>query len=140
MGGQQHPIVTECRPKPDAFMPCENLLETIWLRISVWLISSVGVLANMSAIVYNLAYSWMYYRSTHDLNVPTYLLTHLACADSLMAVYLAFIAIKDLSSRDKFAQSALEWQRSSGCNVAGFLGVVSAVASAFCLAFITFER
>jgi len=121
-------------------MPCENLLETFWLRISVWLISSAGILANTSAILYNLLYCWIFYRSTHDLNVATYLLTHLACADSLMAVYLAFIAVKDMSSRDKFSQSALEWQRSSGCSVAGFMGIVSALSSAFFLAFITFER
>lgn len=130
----------KCLPLPDAFMPCENLLETFWLRLAVWFISSAGVLANSSAIIYNLVNTWFYYRSTHDLNVPTYLLTHLSCADMLMAIYLAFIAIKDMNSRDKFAQSALEWQRSNGCSVAGFLGVVSALSSAFSLAFITFER
>jgi hypothetical protein len=121
-------------------MPCENLLETLFLRISVWLVSMAGLLANTSAIVYNLFYSWAFYSSTRELNVPTFLLTNLAFADSLMSIYLSFIAVKDMSSRDKFAQSALEWQQSRGCSVAGFLGIVSALASAFCLAFITFER
>lgn len=121
-------------------MPCENLLETLILRISAWLISMAGLLANTSVIVYNIAYSWLFYKSSHDLNVPTYLLTHLACADSLMSIYLSFIVMKDMQSRDKFAQSALEWQRSRGCSVAGFLGVLSALVSAFSLAFITFER
>lgn len=130
----------KCSPLPDAFMPCENLLEDFWLRLSVWIISFVGLIANFSVILYNFGNSCLYYTSTHDLNVPTYLMTNLAVADSLMSLYLAFIAVKDMQSRDKFGQSALEWQKSFGCPVAGFMGVVSSLTSALCLAFITFER
>ena len=57
-----------------------------------------------------------------------------------MSVYLLFIASKDSTSRSNFEQSALIWQRSVSCNLAGFLAIVSYVSSSLCLALITFER
>jgi hypothetical protein len=129
-----------CTPIPDVLTPCENLLDDLWLRVAVWLVSLLGILSNFCVIAYNVMYSVFYYYNNHDVNVSTFLLTNLATADSLMSVYLLFIAVKDSSSRDNFDESALVWQHSFTCNLAGFLSVVSCVSSALCLVFITFER
>lgn len=129
-----------CTPLPDAFTPCENLLERFWLRIAVWFVSSIGILSNLSVVVYNIVFSLLYYYKNDDINVNTFLITNLATADSLMSIYLLFIAVKDLTSRHNFDHSALTWQRSINCNLAGFLSVISSLASAFTLSFITFER
>lgn len=130
----------KCTPEPDPFTPCSNLLEDWWLRISVWLVSTMGILSNFCVVIYNLIHSVLYYNNNNAISVPTFLLTNLATADSLMSVYLLLIAVKDTTSRQHFGQSALLWQRSFTCNLAGFLSVVSSVSSALCLAFITFER
>ena len=129
-----------CSPEPDPFTPCSNLLEDWWLRISVWLVSIVGILSNSCVVIYNIIHSILYYNNNNAISVPTFLLTNLATADSLMSIYLLFIAVKDTASRQNFGKSALIWQRSFSCNLAGFLSVVSSVSSALCLAFITFER
>ncbi len=129
-----------CTPMPDVLTPCENLLEDWWLRVAVWLVSLMGILSNCCVIAYNVMYGVFYYYNNSDVNVSTFLLTNLATADSLMSVYLLFIAVKDSSSRDSFGKSALAWQRSFTCNLAGFLSIVSSVSSALCLVFITFER
>lgn len=91
-------------------------------------------------VTYNIVHSILHYYYNYDVNVSTFLLTNLATADSLMSIYLLFIAIKDATSRHNFVQTALVWQRSFKCNLAGFLSIMSSVSSALCLAFITFER
>ena len=129
-----------CMPDPDTFQPCENLLEDVWLSIAVWVISTLGILSNMCVIVHNVMYMICYYQMNDSVKVSTYLLSNLAVADLLMSIFLLFIAVKDAESRHNFFQSALMWQRSFRCNLAGFLGIASSVSSALCLAFITFER
>jgi Leucine-rich repeat (LRR) protein len=133
--------LVNCSPQPDVFSPCENLLGDWWLRAAVWIISIIGIVCNLSVVFFNLLHGIYFYRRKNvTLDVPTFLLTNLATADLLMAIYLLFIAVKDFSSRNNFDKSALVWQRSLNCNVAGFLSILSSLCSAFCLAFITFER
>ena len=129
-----------CTPPPDAFLPCENLLEEWWQRIAVWIISLLGIVANTTVIVHNLSYLAYAYINHICISVPTFLLTNLAMADCFMSVYVLFIAVMDTMFRDNFSQSALAWQYSYTCNLAGFLSVLSVSASALCLALITFER
>ncbi|RNA05669.1 lutropin-choriogonadotropic hormone receptor isoform X2 [Brachionus plicatilis] len=129
-----------CVPLPDSFTPCENLLEDLWLRMAVWLVSILGIFSNISVVVYNTICGFQLYRCHNNQFIPTFLLSNLAIADSLMSLYLFLLALKDATSRHKFGQSALEWQTSFTCNFAGFLSTVSSVASAFCLSFITFDR
>lgn len=129
-----------CLPLPDSFTPCENLLEDLWLRIAVWIVSILGILSNFSVVIYNTICSFQFYKCHNTQFIPMFLLSNLAIADSFMSWYLFILALKDATSRHNFGQSALEWQASFTCNFAGFLSIVSSVASAFCLSFITFDR
>ena len=129
-----------CSPLPDSFTPCENLLEDLWLRMAVWIVSILGILSNFSVVLYNTICGFQFYRCHNTQFIPTFLLSNLAIADSFMSWYLFLLALKDATSRHNFGQSALEWQASFTCNFAGFLSIVSSVASAFCLSFITFDR
>lgn len=65
---------------------------------------------------------------------------NLAMADFCMGLYLGFLAIVDASSLGEFRKMAIHWQYSSGCQVAGFFGVLSSELSVFTLAVITLER
>lgn len=129
-----------CNPVPDTFTPCEDLLEGTLLRLLVWILSILGTVSNIAVIIYKVETGIKFYYANLKIDVPKFLLTNLALADSLMSIYLLFIAIKDTTSRNNFGQSALTWQRSVSCNLAGFLSIVSYVSSSLCLAFITFER
>ncbi len=58
----------------------------------------------------------------------------------MMNIYLLFIAYKDLQSRHTFGKSAISWQNSFTCSLAGFLSMLACLSTALFLAFITFER
>lgn len=58
----------------------------------------------------------------------------------MMNIYLLFIAYKDSKSRHTFGESAISWQNSFTCSLAGFLSVLACLSTACFLAFITFER
>jgi hypothetical protein len=129
----------ECQPQPDLLLnPCQNLLGNWWFRIAVWLISFISITCNIFVVSFNLVQAL--FITYNQINVPRFLLVNLATADSLMAIYLLSIAIKDYTSRNEFEKSALAWQRSLNCEFAGFLSILSFLSSALSLAFITFER
>lgn len=122
-----------CTPLPGPFMPCEDLFDWWTLRCGVWIVFLLSMLGN-GAVVFVLVFS----RSKMD--VPRFLVCNLAGADLLMGVYLGFLAVVDASTLGQFKMHALRWQYSVGCQLAGFLGVLSSELGVFTLAVITLER
>ncbi|PSN50292.1 hypothetical protein C0J52_02861 [Blattella germanica] len=53
---------------------------------------------------------------------------------------LRFLAVVDASTLGEFRMYAIPWQMSAGCQLAGFLGVLSSELSVYTLAVITLER
>lgn len=53
---------------------------------------------------------------------------------------LGFLAVVDASTLGEFRMYAIPWQMSAGCQLAGFLGVLSSELSVYTLAVITLER
>jgi len=51
-----------------------------------------------------------------------------------------FLAVVDAATFGEFRRYAIPWQLSSGCQMAGFLGVLSSELSVYTLAVITMER
>ncbi|KAE8747461.1 Bursicon Receptor [Frankliniella occidentalis] len=78
--------------------------------------------------------------SRSKIDVPRFLVCNLAAADFFMGVYLGFLAVVDASTLGEFRMYAIPWQMSVGCQLAGFLGVLSAELSVYTLAVITLER
>ncbi|KFM64533.1 Thyrotropin receptor, partial [Stegodyphus mimosarum] len=74
------------------------------------------------------------------MDVPRFLVCNLAGADFFMGIYLGMLAVVDASTLGEFKVSAIKWQTSIGCEVAGFLGVLSSELSVFTLSVITLER
>jgi len=123
----------KCSPAPSPFMPCEDLFDWWTLRCGVWVIFLLALLGN-GTVVFVLIFA----RSKMD--VPRFLVCNLAAADFFMGVYLGFLAVVDASTLGKFREFAIAWQMSAGCQMAGFLGVLSSELSVFTLAVITMER
>lgn len=126
-------IATQCLPMPGPFLPCQDLFDWWTLRCGVWIVFLLAMLGN-GTVVFVLIFS----RSKMD--VPRFLVCNLAAADFFMGIYLGVLAFVDASTLGEFRMYAIPWQMSMGCQVAGFLAVLSAELSVYTLAVITLER
>lgn len=127
----RYPI--QCLPEPGPFMPCEDLFGWWTLRCGIWVVFLLAMLGNGLVVIVLL-----FGRSKMD--VPRFLVCNLAIADFMMGIYLGILAVVDASTLGEFKVYAVYWQTSAGCQIAGFLGVVSSELSVFTLAVITLER
>lgn len=122
-----------CLPLPGPFLPCQDLFDWWTLRCGVWVVFLLAMLGN-GTVVFVLIFS----RSKMD--VPRFLVCNLAAADFFMGIYLGMLAVVDASTLSEFRMYAIPWQMSVGCQVAGFLAVLSSELSVYTLAVITLER
>ncbi|VEN40464.1 unnamed protein product [Callosobruchus maculatus] len=123
----------QCLPLPGPFLPCQDLFDWWTLRCGVWIVFLCAMLGN-GTVVFVLIFS----RSKMD--VPRFLVCNLAAADFFMGIYLGFLAVVDASTLGEFRMYAIPWQMSAGCQLSGFLGVLSSELSVWTLAVITLER
>ncbi|XP_045064975.1 thyrotropin receptor-like [Coregonus clupeaformis] len=122
-----------CTPLPDAFNPCEDVMSLGFLRVSVWLVSLLAVLANLLVLFILLT-------SHYKLTITRFLLCNLALADLFMGVYLLLIASVDLHTRSQYHRYAIDWQTGAGCQLAGVLTVFASELSVYTLTAITLQR
>lgn len=92
-----------CRPAPDAFNPCEDLMGNWWLRAAVWVVVVAAVLGNSAVLVVLLS-------SRFRMTVPKFLMCNLALADLIMGIYLLLIAAMDAVSIGAYFNHAIDWQ------------------------------
>ncbi|XP_078050544.1 G-protein coupled receptor rickets isoform X2 [Augochlora pura] len=130
---QTLPSRVQCLPQPGPFLPCQDLFDWWTLRCGVWVVFLLAMLGN-GTVVFVLIFS----RSKMD--VPRFLVCNLAAADFFMGIYLGLLAVVDASTLGEFRMYAIPWQTSAGCQLAGFLGVLSSELSVYTLAVITMER
>lgn len=132
-GENQYIGSIQCLPLPGPFLPCTDLFDWWTLRCGVWVVFLLAMLGN-GTVVFVLVFS----RSKMD--VPRFLVCNLAAADFFMGVYLGILAVVDASTLGEFRMFAIPWQMSAGCQMAGFLAVLSSELSVYTLAVITLER
>uniref|UniRef100_A0A8C6U1L0 Thyrotropin receptor n=1 Tax=Neogobius melanostomus TaxID=47308 RepID=A0A8C6U1L0_9GOBI len=120
--------LSSCNPAPDAFNPCEDIMNSLFLRVLIWVISILALLGNTA------------YCTRAKLTVPRFLMCHLAFADLCMGVYLVVIATVDMFTRGQYYNYAIDWQTGLGCSAAGFFTVFASELSVFTLTAITLER
>jgi leucine-rich repeat-containing G protein-coupled receptor 6 len=130
---ESSPTLVKCLPTPGPFLPCEDLFDWWTLRCGVWVVFLLALLGN-GIVVFVLIFS----RSKMD--VPRFLVCNLAAADFFMGIYLGFLAVVDASTLGEFRMYAIRWQMSVGCQLSGFLAVLSSELSVYTLAVITLER
>ncbi|XP_044581139.1 lutropin-choriogonadotropic hormone receptor isoform X1 [Cotesia glomerata] len=123
----------KCLPRPGPFLPCRDLFDWWTLRCGVWIVFLLAMLGN-GTVVFVIVFS----RSKMD--VPRFLVCNLAAADFFMGIYLGLLAVIDASTLGEFRKYAIPWQMSVGCQLAGFLGVLSSELSVYTLSVITLER
>ncbi|GFT27538.1 thyrotropin receptor [Nephila pilipes] len=114
-------------------MPCEDLFGWWSLRCGVWVVFLLALLGNGIVVIVLII-------GRSKMDVPRFLVCNLASADFFMGIYLGMLAVVDASTLGEFKVSAIKWQTSVGCQVAGFFGVLSSELSVFTLSVITLER
>ncbi|XP_036398192.1 thyrotropin receptor-like [Megalops cyprinoides] len=122
-----------CAPAPDEFSPCEDIMGSSFLRVSVWFVSLLAILGNLFVLL-------ILFTSHYKLSVSRFLICNLAFADLCMGIYLILIASVDLHTKSKYYNHAIDWQTGPGCDLAGFLTVFSSELSVYTLTVITLER
>ncbi|XP_046869702.1 thyrotropin receptor-like [Hypomesus transpacificus] len=122
-----------CLPKPDAFNPCEDVMSLGFLRVSLWVVSSLAILANLLVLLILLS-------SHSKLTITRFLICNLAFADFCMGMYLLLIASVDWYTRSQYYHYAIAWQTSPGCHLAGALTVFASQLSVYTLTAITLQR
>ncbi|XP_067848287.1 thyrotropin receptor [Heptranchias perlo] len=122
-----------CKPEPDEFNPCEDIMGYDSLRIIVWFVNLLAILGNIFVLLILLT-------SHYKLTVPRFLMCNLAIADFCMGIYLLLIASVDLYTRTEYYNYAIDWQTGPGCNTAGFFTVFASEFSVYTLTVITLER
>lgn len=125
-----------CKPEPDAFNPCEDVMGYSILRVIVWLVAGAAILGNLSVIVVLISTV----KVKCNMSVSKFLQLNLALADLSMGIYLAMLAIVDIATIGTYFNTAIDWQHGWGCKVAGTLSVFASELSIFTLTLITFER
>ncbi|XP_059831981.1 leucine-rich repeat-containing G-protein coupled receptor 4 isoform X2 [Hypanus sabinus] len=126
------PIV-HCTPSPGAFKPCQHLLGSWMIRLTVWFIFLVALIFNILVVITTFA-------SCAPLSSAKLFVGLIAAANLLMGVYTGILTILDSVSWGKFSQFGAWWETGCGCKVAGFLAMFSSEASIFFLTLASFER
>ena len=124
----------KCTPEPaDPFFPCDDLMDSSFLRVGVWIVFLLALLGNATVV-------FVIITRSSRIDVSRFLICNLAVADLCMGVYLGFLAIVDTATRGDFRSFGVEWQLSSSCKAAGFLAMLSSETSVYTLTVITVER
>jgi Leucine-rich repeat (LRR) protein len=124
-----------CYPRPNPLTPCDNLLDPWPIRIAIWAVWVLTLLGNITILFIMIA-------AHQRMDVSQSFICVLAFSNTLLGIYLAFIAMVDIRTLGdrSFYQSALEWQKGSGCQTAGFLAIFSSQLSVYILVVLTIER
>ncbi|GIX67361.1 relaxin receptor 2, partial [Caerostris extrusa] len=125
--------VRVCEPRGDGISSIAHLLDSVVLRISVWLVAFVAGLGNVAVLVGR-------FLLAEPNEVHSFYIKNLSLADLLMSVYLFVIAAYDVVFRGHYIQHETKWRHSWQCSMCGFLSTLSSESSVLILTIITVDR
>lgn len=127
-------IIIHCTPSTGAFKPCEYLLGSWMIRLTVWFIFLVALLFNLLVIV------TVFAASCSSLPAPTLFIGLISVSNLLMGIYTGILTFLDAVAWGRFAEFGIWWETGSGCKVAGSLAVFSSESAIFLLTLAAVER
>lgn len=125
---------TDCIAPYDEISSCADILRTLLLRVSLWLMAVLTITGNCGVIIYRLFYDRGIKYSFRII------ITCLSASDLIMGIYLVIIGAADVLYRDRYLLAEREWKTSVPCQVAGFLCVLSSETSAMFILLVTIDR
>ncbi|MCI4386102.1 hypothetical protein PGIGA_G00058330 [Pangasianodon gigas] len=127
------PHVRKCKPNSDGLSSFEDLLASVILRVSVWVMAFLTCFGNLFVI-------GMRTLIRAENNLHAICIKVLCCADCLMGVYLFFVGIYDVKFRGEYNKNAHVWMESLECRTIGFLAMLSSEVSVMLLTYLTLEK
>uniref|UniRef100_A0A8C8VQR1 Leucine-rich repeat-containing G-protein coupled receptor 4 n=1 Tax=Pelusios castaneus TaxID=367368 RepID=A0A8C8VQR1_9SAUR len=125
--------VVHCMPTTGAFKPCEYLLGSWMIRLTVWFIFLV-------ALFFNLLVMLTIFASCTPLSSSKMFIGLISVSNLFMGIYTGMLTFLDAVSWGRFAEFGIWWETGSGCKVAGFLAVFSSESAIFSLMLAAVER
>ncbi|NWI17281.1 LGR4 protein, partial [Crypturellus soui] len=125
--------IIHCTPPTGAFKPCEYLLGSWMIRLTVWFIFLV-------ALFFNLLVTLTVFASCTPLPSSKLFIGLISVSNLFMGVYTGILTFLDAVSWGRFAEFGVWWETGSGCRVAGFLAVFSSESAIFFLTLAALER
>ncbi|MBN3300925.1 LGR4 protein, partial [Amia calva] len=143
--GERVRLAVHCSPAPGAFKPCEHLLGSWMIRLTVWFICLVALFFNMLVLVTTFSSSSSPSCSSSScgggvLSPAKLLVGLIAAANLLMGVYTGMLSVLDAASWGRFAEFGVWWETGPGCRATGFLAIFSSEASILFLTLAAVER
>lgn len=116
-----------------AFKPCEYLLGSWMIRLTVWFIFLVALFFNLLVILTTFA-------SCTSLPSSKLFIGLISVSNLFMGAYTGILTFLDAVSWGRFAEFGIWWEIGSGCKIAGFLAVFSSESAIFLLMLAAVER
>ncbi|XP_069479610.1 leucine-rich repeat-containing G-protein coupled receptor 4 isoform X2 [Ambystoma mexicanum] len=131
----KEPIQTlvHCNPSTGAFKPCEYLLGSWMIRLTVWFIFLV-------ALVFNLIVILTIFASCSPVSSSKLFIGLISASNLFMGIYTGILTVLDAVSWGRFAEFGVWWETGTGCKVAGFLAIFSSESAIFFLMLAAIER
>ncbi|KAB0399932.1 hypothetical protein E2I00_014799, partial [Balaenoptera physalus] len=126
-------IIIHCTPSTGAFKPCEHLLGSWMIRLTVWFIFLVALFFNLLVILTTFA-------SCTSLPSSKLFIGLISVSNLFMGAYTGILTFLDAVSWGRFAEFGIWWEIGSGCKIAGFLAVFSSESAIFLLMLAAIER
>uniref|UniRef100_A0A6I8Q341 Leucine-rich repeat-containing G-protein coupled receptor 4 n=1 Tax=Xenopus tropicalis TaxID=8364 RepID=A0A6I8Q341_XENTR len=123
----------QCNPATGPFKPCEYLLGSWMIRLTVWFIFLLALIFNVIVIVTMFA-------SCSQLTSSKLFIGLIAVSNLFMGVYTGTLTVLDTISWGQFAEFGIWWETGNGCKVAGFLAIFSSESAIFFLMLAAIER
>nr|XP_060621994.1 leucine-rich repeat-containing G-protein coupled receptor 4 isoform X3 [Anolis sagrei ordinatus] len=125
--------IIHCTPTTGAFKPCEYLLGSWMIRLTVWFIFLVALFFNMLVIL-------TIFASCTSLPSSKLFIGLISVSNLLMGIYTGILTFLDAVSWGRFAEYGIWWETGSGCKVAGFLAIFSSESAILFLMLAAIER
>ncbi|KAG5263845.1 hypothetical protein AALO_G00269270 [Alosa alosa] len=146
-------LVMHCSPSPGAFKPCDHLLGSWMIRLTVWFICIVALLFNSLVLVVTFSRRGdsasistgsgsvsVVSLPARPLSSARLLVGLLAAANLLTGMYTAALVGTDAWAWGQFARVGVWWEGSAACAALGALAVFSAEWAVLLLALAAVER
>ncbi|XP_055888379.1 relaxin receptor 1-like isoform X2 [Biomphalaria glabrata] len=122
-----------CLPNGDGISSKENLLESVILRVSVWIVGLFACGGNLLVLLGR-------FFTKEDNRIHSFFIKNLSMADLLMGLYLLIIAVHDIKYRGEYIYYDEIWRNSWECDFSGMLSTLSTEMSVLTLSVITMDR
>ncbi|KAH0620842.1 hypothetical protein JD844_021661 [Phrynosoma platyrhinos] len=116
-----------------AFKPCEYLLGSWMIRLTIWFIFLVALFFNMLVIL-------TIFASCTSLPSSKLFIGLISISNLLMGIYTGILTFLDAVSWGRFAEYGIWWETGSGCKIAGFLAIFSSESAILFLMLAAIER